>query len=704
MSKSNSRSSAASLGAAAGASKPSVPKKRSYSSSSNSSSSSSVITTPAAAAMKNNKSSTLSPVIANGTTPASSASSSPPSSAQFKAPKLITARGLGNEHGTRATQFQNAAVKSVPAFLNKLYNMVNDPSTDDLIHWSEDGTTFIVQRHEDFAKEVLPRFFKHNNFSSFVRQLNMYGFHKVPHLHDKVLQPEGDAEIWEFANQHFQRNQPDLLCLVTRKKSREGDDKDGALDFNNIIQEIAAIKRHQLTISSDLKNIQRENQILWTESITIRDRYQRQQETIDKILRFLASVFSSKKKKIGNKRQRLMIEEGFDSDSDGGLEEIQKSGSSLIESGILEMITEQSAQPSPVKSIPLPGSNGHTTTSSNSSTVALRPARRLITPTAAGGASLPHLPSEDSEAHSDLTASLIANTRNLQKIQNSTESVAMNIDSLQDHLESITHSLGLDDSLVDRLDQVDMEQFLSHSGLIGTSDEDCEKLLALMEEEDQPTPIRLSPPAQPVPPTTQPLSRSSVHGTTVSTNSTAAVAVLPNVMIPPITSPHIVTTNTPTLATAAPTPALSTRAASSRMTSALTKHVPALIPLTTTTMSPTTTLPPTTINMSPLPPSTHPHLIPLIPSFQHHQPPDPTDLFGGLTTMASTSPTAGPGEGRLVDDDHELLSSFNDLGGLLVGGGLGDEFGKLVHTGGPDDEHDAKTGAGLIDDEFAGLL
>jgi heat shock transcription factor len=59
-------------------------------------------------------------------------------------------------------------------FLNKTYQLVDDPAVDDVISWNDDGTTFVVWRPAEFARDLLPKYFKHNNFSSFVRQLNTY--------------------------------------------------------------------------------------------------------------------------------------------------------------------------------------------------------------------------------------------------------------------------------------------------------------------------------------------------------------------------------------------------------------------------------------------------------------------------------------------------------------------------------------------------
>lgn len=307
-------------------------------------------------------------------------------------------------------------------FVKKLYLMVDDVSTNAYIRWGSDGTTFIVFYPEEFAREILPRFFKHNNFSSFVRQLNMYGFHKVPHFtanqissFDNPVGPSGDifsrslslssstyltsssssssyTSSWEFSHENFRRNQMNLLLNVRRKIQQPNHNNsnsmspsstsnalskpisDGAFagpiinnpnpavpsnfynlfstsdisnrlleylaytaaasaatntaaqisnatqplsigaaplkdaqikpegaqecNFAAIFSELTTIKTQQKQILEKLSHLEIDQSLLWRDSIKCQDRCNSQQELIEKILRFLASVFTSGDKKL----------------------------------------------------------------------------------------------------------------------------------------------------------------------------------------------------------------------------------------------------------------------------------------------------------------------------------------------------------------------------------------------------------------------
>jgi hypothetical protein len=100
----------------------------------------------------------------------------------------------------------------VPGFINKTFEIFSNTSYSNLCGWSAPGDTIVIHKISEFASVVLPKYFKHSNYASFVRQLNMYDFHKT------VANPQ----IAEFYHPSFLKNRRDMLCNIKRKSRRDG--------------------------------------------------------------------------------------------------------------------------------------------------------------------------------------------------------------------------------------------------------------------------------------------------------------------------------------------------------------------------------------------------------------------------------------------------------------------------------------------------
>jgi HSF-type DNA-binding len=61
-----------------------------------------------------------------------------------------------------------------PSELPCSWDLVEDAQSDSIVGWTAEGASFVVSRPAELASDILPKYFKHNNFSSFVRQLNTY--------------------------------------------------------------------------------------------------------------------------------------------------------------------------------------------------------------------------------------------------------------------------------------------------------------------------------------------------------------------------------------------------------------------------------------------------------------------------------------------------------------------------------------------------
>lgn len=180
---------------------------------------------------------------------------------------------------------------NVPAFLTKLWTLVEDADTNEFICWSQEGSSFLVLDEQHFAKEILPKFFKHNNMASFIRQLNMYGFRKVMHIDTGVVKQERDGPV-EFQHPYFKHGQDNLLENIKRKVSntRPEDNKMRQEDLTKILASVHSVHSKQENIDGRLATLKRENEALWREISDLRQIHAHHQQLIKKLIHFIVTL------------------------------------------------------------------------------------------------------------------------------------------------------------------------------------------------------------------------------------------------------------------------------------------------------------------------------------------------------------------------------------------------------------------------------
>ncbi|XP_075059106.1 heat shock factor protein 2-like isoform X1 [Mixophyes fleayi] len=197
---------------------------------------------------------------------------------------------------------------NVPAFLSKLWTLVEDSDTNEFITWSQNGQSFLVLDEQRFAKEILPKYFKHNNMASFVRQLNMYGFRKVVHVDSGIMKQERDGPV-EFQHPFFMQGQDELLENIKRKVSstRPEEAKVRQEDISKILNNAAKVQVKQDTIDSRLFTLKRENEALWREISELRAKHSQQQQVIRKIVQFIVTLVQNNRLVSLKRKQPLLL-------------------------------------------------------------------------------------------------------------------------------------------------------------------------------------------------------------------------------------------------------------------------------------------------------------------------------------------------------------------------------------------------------------
>ena len=138
--------------------------------------------------------------------------------------------------GNKRTRTKN---KKTESFLSKLFDILSDANYNKIISWDKEGNKIIIFDVVKLCNEILPKFYKHRKYASFIRQLNLYGFRKSKGIEDNLEKYEHDK---------FNKN-------ITKEQIKQ---ITNSARHNNMVKNIDAFINNTKcdeTLDTDFKNV-----------------------------------------------------------------------------------------------------------------------------------------------------------------------------------------------------------------------------------------------------------------------------------------------------------------------------------------------------------------------------------------------------------------------------------------------------------------
>lgn len=172
-----------------------------------------------------------------------------------------TVKKMKNESIETVKTKQNNKKKG--PFLQRLFFIIKDPENYNLIHWNKEGTHIIITDPINFSKKIIPEYFKHDNYASFVRQLCYYGFGKETNIINSK------SEV--FFNEFFQKNMglEEVIKKIKRKTSLK-ENKEEIKENDNSIKEPILIYEQDKT-NDDIKKIFKFKNLIKKDNFNIKE-------------------------------------------------------------------------------------------------------------------------------------------------------------------------------------------------------------------------------------------------------------------------------------------------------------------------------------------------------------------------------------------------------------------------------------------------